>query len=258
MSINVNIEGTKELTKALVDALSPATELLGTLGDKIRVYRQLSLLKSIRRAKEIADAQGITLQEPSLKFLVPLLEDCSLEDPEDSTLIDMWARLLVAEAAGHKNEHHLFIRVLRELTSEEARLLKYLCSADSHSNFNGYIHFEDVESAWDDSFTYIKIRDTLKELGGLDEIEKNDLLHTVEDALRRRAEPAGSLIYYFDIAEGVPNHYPVETVFTSPRGKIDDNFDSSSIAILKGLNLIGDYKSPDIWFGKYCFSVYAY
>lgn len=258
MAIEVNIEGTKELSRALVEALSPVTELLGTLGDKIRIYRQLSLLKSIRRAKEIAEAEGLQLREPPLKFLVPLLEECSLEDPEDSTLIDMWARLLVAESTTHKSEHHLFIRVLRELTKEEARLLKYICSRDSHRHCQEYRHFEDVESDWRDAYIHIKIRDAIEELGGLRKIENDDAFHLIETAFRAKSETTGSVIYFFDIGSGVPGHYPIEEVHTSQRGSIDDDFDQSSIAVLKGLNLIGDYTSPEIWFGKYCFSVYAY
>lgn len=258
MAIEINIEGTKEISKALVEILSPATELLGTLGDKARIYRQLSLLRSLRRAKEIAGAEGLQIKEPSLKFLVPLLEDCSLEDPDDTTLIDMWARLLVAESKNHKSEHHLFIRVLRELTTEEAKLLRFICSPENHANCKMRPHFEDIEAEWRDAYVYIKIRDVIKSFGGMNAIDKGNLFDLIHPAFLARAEPEGTIVYFFDIGAGAPNQYPIDTVYSSPRGPIDDDFDQSSIAILKGLNLIGDYRSPEIWLDKYCFTVYAY
>lgn len=258
MAIEVNIQGTKELSKALVEILSPATELLGALGDKARIYRQLSLLRSLKRAKEIADAEGVQLKEPPLKFLVPMLEDCSLEEPDDSTLIDMWARLLVAESKNHKSEHHLFIRVLRELTAQEACLLKFICSPENHSHCTSRPHLEDIESEWRDAYVHIRIRDAIKSLGGISSIENNDSFNILHSNFLSNSEPEGTIIYFFDIGAGVPNHYPVDDIYSSPRGPIDDDFDQSSIAILKGLNLIGDYRSPEIWFGKYCFTVYAY
>jgi hypothetical protein len=93
MSVDIKVEGTKEISNALVELFSPVTNLLGTLGDRVRVYRQLSLMRSLKRAREIAAEEGLSLKEPPLKFLVPYLEDCSLESPEDIDLIEMWARL---------------------------------------------------------------------------------------------------------------------------------------------------------------------
>jgi|GEM_PF-2035956 len=258
MAFDVKIEGTKELSKVLVDLLSPASELLGSLGDKIRVYRQISLLRSLNRAKAIADNEGLKLAEPSLKFLVPFLEDCSLEDPQDEALIEMWARLLVEASTNPKSEHNLFIRVLRELTGNEARLFHHIASPETHKHCRTARHPADVESDWKLAFVFIAIRDAIDALGGLEKIEKNENFDDIYDTFLAREETAGSVVYFFDIAEGIPGHYPKDTIFTSPRGPIDDDFDQSSIAILKGLNLIGDFQSSEIWFGKYCFLVYAY
>jgi hypothetical protein len=259
MAFDVKIEGTKELSKVLVDVLSPASEVLGSLGDKVRVYRQVSLLRSLNKAKAIAENEGLKLVEPSLKFLVPYLEDCSLEDPEDEALIEMWARLLVDASTTPKSEHNLFIRVLRELTGNEARLFHYLASPETHRHCRASRHPVDVESDWKPTFVSIAIRDAIESLGGLEEIQENDSFSELYDTFLAREETAGSVVYFFDISEGVPGHYPKEdTAFTSPRGPIDDDFGQNSIAILKALNLIGDFQSPEIWFGKYCFLVYAY
>ncbi|TKR30684.1 DUF4393 domain-containing protein [Luteimonas gilva] len=237
MAIEINIDGTKELSKALVEILSPATELLGTIGDKARIYRQLSLLRSLKRAKEIADTEGLALKEPALKFLVPLLEDCSLEDPDDSTLIDMWARLLVSESRTHKSEHHLFIRVLRELTGEEAKLLQYICSPEEHTHCEARPHFEDIETDWRDSYVYIKIRDVINSLGGMSVIEEMNLFDLIHKNFLSIAETEGAIVYFFDIGSGIPNQYPIDDVYSPPRSAIDDDFDQSSIAVLKDRRL---------------------
>lgn len=258
MGIEVKIEGTKELSKVLVDLLSPASELLGSLGDKVRVYRKLSLLRSLSRAKAIADKEGIKLGEPSLKFLVPYLEDCSLEDPQDEALIDMWARLLVDASTKPKSEHSLFIRVLRELTGSEARLFHYIASPETHKHCRASRHPEDVESDWKPTFVSIAIRDTMEAMGGMEKLREKDDFSRLYEAFLVREETAGSIVYFFDISEGYPGRYPLDPIFSSPRGPIDDEFGLNSIAILKGLNLIGDFQSPEMWFGKYCFMVYAY
>lgn len=258
MALEVKIEGTKELSKVLVDLLSPASELLGSLGDKVRVYRKLSLLRSLSRAKAIADREGIKLTEPSLKFLVPYLEDCSLENPEDEALIEMWARLLVDASTSPKSEHSLFIRVLRELTGSEARLFRYIASPETHKHCRANRHPVDVESDWKPTFVSIAIRNTIEAMGGIEKIERGKRFGELYDTFLAREETAGSVVYFFDISEGYPGRYPLDSVFSSPRGAIDDDFGQNSVAILKGLNLIGDFQSPEMWFGKYCFAVYAY
>lgn len=258
MAFDIKIEGTSELSKALVDILSPISELLGSLGDKVRVYREASLLRSLNRAKSIADDSGIQLAEPSLKFLVPYLEDCSLEDPTDDTLIDMWARLLVDASTNPKSEHNLFIRILREMTGKEARLLHYIASPETHKHCRTSRHPDDVESDWKATYVSIALRDTINHLGGLEKIASDYKFDEIYESYLIREETAGCIVYFLDIAEGTPGHYPYSPVFTSPRGAIDDDYDPSSVAILKGLNLIGDFQSPEIWFGKYCFLVYTY
>ena len=258
MTVEVKIEGTKELSRALVDIFSPITEAAGSLGDRVRIYRQISLLRSIKRAKEIANSEGLTLVEPPLKFLVPYLEDCSLEDPEDKTLLEMWARLLVDASTTPKSEHNLFIRVLRELNAPEARLFHYIASPSTHKHCITQRHIEDVEADWRTEYVSIAIRDAIKRAGGTKQLKTEAQLERLKIDFQANEETAGSLIYFFDVSQGVPGHYPLAPVYTSPRGPIDDDFEPSSIAILKGLGLISDFKSPEIWFDNYCFVVYAY
>lgn len=256
MTIDIKLEGTKEISNALVEIFSPVTNLLGTLGDRVRIYRQISLLRSLRRAKEIASEEGLELKEPPLKFLVPYLEDCSLESPDDEVLIDMWAKLLASSASHSRPEHNLFIRVLRELTASEAKLLEYVVSPDSHQQFKRHWHLQDVSSDWHDPYVFIKLRDCIADLAdGLDEATDFGQL---EYYFRESAEQPGVVVYFFDVGKGKQGAYPLDGLYYNARGAIDDNFERTSIAILKSLGLIGDYVSPEFWFGEFVFEIRAY
>jgi hypothetical protein len=256
MSIDIKLEGTKEISNALVEIFSPVTELLGTLGDQVRIYRQLSLMRALKHAQEIVTKEQLTVVEPPIKFLVPFMEDCSLEAPEDNLLVDMWAKLFVSAASNFKSEHNLFIRILREMTYSEAKLLEYVISQETHQHYVDSWHLEDVEGEWSDPFVFIKIRDSISKFG----TELNDTFpfENLEVEFRKQAEQPGCVVYFFDIEKGVRNEYPLEGVHTNSRGPIDDDFDSISIAMLKSLGLIGEYKSSELWFGSYVFDVRSY
>lgn len=252
MAIDLKLEG-KEISNALVDMFSPATNLLGALGDKVRIYRQLSLMRSIKRANEIAAVEGLVLEEPPLKFLVPFMEECSLESPEDNDMIEMWARLLASSSSEYKSEHHLFIRILKEITPGEAKLLEYICLPKTSKKNQ---HLEDVSSSWCDVYVYIKLQKIIDSLTG--PLGGNTDFELVMDQFYGEAQERGTVVYFFGVTEGEKGIYPVDEVYSSPRGAIDDDYERSSIAILKSLGILADYSSPEFWFGNYCFDIRAY
>lgn len=252
MAVDLKLEG-KEISKALVDMFSPATNLLGLLGDKVRVYRQLSLMRSMKRASEIAAAEGLVLAEPPLKFLVPFMEECSLESPEDNKMIEMWARLLVSSSNDYKSEHHLFIRILKEISPNEAKLLEYICFPKTAERNQ---HLDEVASSWHDPYVYIKLQHIIDAL--TEPLGENTDFSLIMDKFHKKAHERGTVIYFFSICEGVKGIYPLDEVIVSPRGVIDDDYERSSIAILKSLGILADYVSPEFWFGHYCFNIHAY
>lgn len=165
MVIDVKVEGSGKIADALVDTLSPVTNLFGTLGDHVRVYRELSLLRTLSCAKEIAQKENLVLTEPPTKFLVPYLEDCSLESGEDELLTDMWARLLASASIEFKSEHNLFIRLMREMTGAEARVFEYLVDPNKDREYKGAWHLDDIETSWHSPYIYIKLEDCIEKLG---------------------------------------------------------------------------------------------
>src|SRR5699024_8457961 len=108
------------------------------------------------------------------------------------------------------------------------------------------------------AFVSIAIRDIIESMGGLYHIQQTDAWGDTHDRLQHNENLAGSVIYYFDIADGTPGHYPVNSIYTSERSAIDDAFLSNSIAILKALGLIGEFRSPEMWFENYRFEASAY
>jgi hypothetical protein len=92
----------------------PIAEAADFLSDKIRYYRFASAMKTLVRAKEINEQTGISPKEIPLKFLVPFLEDCSLE-AEESPLIEQWAKLL-SSASANFDPVHIAIRAVLKNT----------------------------------------------------------------------------------------------------------------------------------------------
>lgn len=257
MAININIEGTKELTKSLTDTFSSVTESFGMLGDRVRVYRKISLLRSLKKAREIAHEENLELKEPSLKFLIPFIEECSLEKPEDTTLIDMWAKLLTSASTSLESQHNVYIRILREITNAEAKLIEYITSPSTHQHFNHGWHLDDVEAEWKDPYVYIKLRDCIASIGR-GQLDHSFPFNELELAFRSDAESPGNIVYFFDISKGTKGTYPLDSIHTSGRGPIDDEFNTISISILKSLGILGDYQSSELWFGDYVIEVSAY
>lgn len=110
----------KDFAEKLV---GPATEELGLIiGEKVRLLRLKSSIKTFKRAKEILLEAGYSEPKPvDLKTLVPLLEGCSLED-EDSELIDKWAGLL-ANASSIGLKLVSYPHILNQISPVEAKLL---------------------------------------------------------------------------------------------------------------------------------------
>jgi hypothetical protein len=117
----------KELTQTFGRVLgSPASELGAYIADKIRALRYNSLLRIVENAEKKAKERHLHLKMPPVKFFVPFCESASLEEEDDVTsgsLSDLWANLLVSAASEYDPRHLMFLRVLKELTSNESRFI---------------------------------------------------------------------------------------------------------------------------------------
>lgn len=127
----------KEIGKAISSTLgAPLSEVSQLIADKVRFLRWKSAIKTLKRAREIADKNGGSLSCPPLKFFLPFMEGCSLEpdlveDKHSRDLSNEWANLLNSAAHELKSDHLIYIRILKEITAREANLLSRIIADGS-------------------------------------------------------------------------------------------------------------------------------
>lgn len=119
--IQAAVEAAKQFLEKLVSP--PLQEIGQLLADEVRFYRLKNQIRILKKAQEILDNAGVSPKKVSLKTLVPLLENASLE--EDESLIDKWAALLATAANPNSNLSVLpsFPEILKELSPKEALIL---------------------------------------------------------------------------------------------------------------------------------------
>lgn len=117
-------QSTGRFVDALTDIIRPFSEKRGLRADRIRLQREQVLLQIAQKARERIAIEGIEPHPLPNKFMVQFLETASLEETENKKLKEMWANLLVSSAQKFSSENTLFIRILGQLSSEEAVLFE--------------------------------------------------------------------------------------------------------------------------------------
>lgn len=123
-SMKISAKG--DLARQVGDLVGSLTEPFGILRDKVRVYRELSLLRALKRASEIAKEEDLPLGKAPDKFLIHWMEGASMEDEADAQMTELWAKLLVSASKEFNSGHLHFSRIIREITSTEAKLIDKL------------------------------------------------------------------------------------------------------------------------------------
>ncbi|WP_417483029.1 Abi-alpha family protein [Maricaulis sp.] len=127
VDVTVGERSVDKLIDAVVDTFSPATEVLGALGDAVRLGRVEMAARITVRAKQIADANGLRLLAPPLKFLVPYYERASLEE-DDTELTELWAQLLVSSGSDPRNARPIYVDILSKMSASAALVFRDFCS----------------------------------------------------------------------------------------------------------------------------------
>lgn len=116
---------------AWLDLISPLTEWAGLRGDELRFKReQLRLQREdvlaeiVSKARERIGSESDRAAIPN-KFLVPFLEQASLEGPE-SKLIELWANLLASAAVSYSSHYVHFVSIISQLSSKQGEVLRSL------------------------------------------------------------------------------------------------------------------------------------
>jgi hypothetical protein len=122
IKIDVPADVTRDTLTFVQRILGPVADAADLLSDRIRFYRWKSAVRMLSRAREIAEEQGLAIGEVPLKFLVPFLEKCSLED-EDGSLVETWARLLASAASDYDDRYLKYTDILSKLGHEDVVIL---------------------------------------------------------------------------------------------------------------------------------------
>jgi hypothetical protein len=143
VNITISEQTADKIAKAGLDIISPISESLGALGDRIRVFREVTLRKTLKRAKQLAEQEDLQIEAPPPKFLLPYLEAASLEDEEDEKLHEMWARLLVT--AGKTPDSYAYVarNFLAEISSNEAQVLDWVVKETGVAEFTEFVRYRE-------------------------------------------------------------------------------------------------------------------
>lgn len=117
-------QSTGRLVDALTDIIRPFSEKRGLKADLIRLQRHEVAIEILRRAQSNLENKRLAVQPVPTKALVSILENGSLEEPEEDDLIDRWANLLAAASNEYDTDIITFSKILSEIGRDEALLLK--------------------------------------------------------------------------------------------------------------------------------------
>lgn len=176
--------GASGLKDLIVKFFGPAAEEVGQLAaDQVRYFRWQTAVRIVERSKKWAEERGIQPKVVPLRFFLPFLEKCSLEEPE-SDMADRWSRLLLDAATHYESKHEIYLQLLSSITADEARLLRCMfCSI----------------SRWD-IFHYDKYSELYHEDWGEDDLSG---VKSVEEAIEKLRNP-GREIFLFE-GKNIPN-----------------------------------------------------
>ncbi len=133
----VPAEASGRLVHAITDAVSPLTEYLGLVGDRVRIHRMMTVRRLIAKAEEQLALEKAEANPVPLKIAIPLLEHASQEEPDDEFMIDLWTKLLVS-ATRDDSISPRFITILSDLNGRQARLLKVIFDAEAYGLRKAY------------------------------------------------------------------------------------------------------------------------
>ncbi|MGH6924935.1 MAG: Abi-alpha family protein [Propylenella sp.] len=122
---------------AWLDLISPLTEWAGLKGDALRhkremlrLYREDVLAEIAQRTHKRLGRALDDLRPMPVKFLVPFLEQASLEDI-NSPLVELWSNLLASAAEGYDPTYVHFSSVMSRLSAKQAEVLKNVIGTES-------------------------------------------------------------------------------------------------------------------------------
>ncbi|MEO6015406.1 MAG: hypothetical protein ABIQ30_17695 [Devosia sp.] len=128
-------ESMGRLVDAITDAFSPFVARQRLKASELRLQQEEVLIKLARKTNERLRVEQRAPNPVPPKFLVPLLEKASLEDPDDDDMIERWAALLAAESGEPGPNRYWCIDMLSSLNSWQAGILDNMFQETATRNF---------------------------------------------------------------------------------------------------------------------------
>jgi hypothetical protein len=247
-------EGAIAIRQGLATIFGPAAGEFGQyLADKVRFHRYRSLEKILAKA---VGPGGRPPKIPPFKFLVPFFEQASLEEDDDDVIIDIWAKLLADAAREFSSRHMIFLRLVKEITSQEAQLLNDLCH-----RYRGGFEGPGVWSAAEapGAITEAGIYNFL-----MDWIDNpsTDSKRPFAAQLIEKFEKPGVLIRSVSYYKGTRGAWPYDHADNDATSDLASPLERAyphiSFDILRGLNIIQEGTTDEVWHKGFMASVSFY
>jgi hypothetical protein len=99
----------------------------GLLGDEVYAWRASNRIRLLSLVKKKLDVAKATPRMVPAGFLLPLLDAAG--DVEEIDLQELWANLLASGIKADGNQHPMFVHALKQMSSQDAGVLKVLAEA---------------------------------------------------------------------------------------------------------------------------------
>jgi hypothetical protein len=164
-----------EAKKFIEKILGPGAEEIGMmLGDNMRLRRFKNQLRVFERAYKMAHDAGLKPNQVDLKFLVPFLNNASIET--DLDMAERWAALLAntSSSTDASVKNHVFPHLLSQMSQGEAHALEYIQEEGKVKVYQDPAAVAIAFGAGRTSMTgqeFLIARDNLQRLGLIQEIQ---------------------------------------------------------------------------------------
>lgn len=134
--IAISEKTTEKIADVLIDTFKPLQHGLGLAGDWVESKRrEAQAIRTLKAAQRIAAAEGKAIEQPPPKFLIPYLNNASLEDETDEDIKEKWANLLVNAGSKPDSFSCFASSVLATISAEEVSFLNALVETSDPLQF---------------------------------------------------------------------------------------------------------------------------
>ena len=200
---------------------APALEEVGLLlKDQVRHWRLKNVLSILEKAKGKIDFEDEKLQiKAHPRVALSIIENGSLNDNDE--IQELWAGLFISSCTkdGQDDENLIFVDLLKQLTTIEAKILKYACEGARKIIYpNGLMLADDFQIKCDDLMSLTNVKDIHRLDRELDHLRSLELIGSGfggggfdagDDSLTADISPTALAIHLYVKSQGF-NEEPIK------------------------------------------------